>query len=206
MKRAQNIINAVLILAVIGLFVLYFVDNKTSKDVIDDEVNSGMTSSSDVAIAYVKIDTILNNYDMFYDMRSTLEEKQKASEAELASKSRAYEKGVQDFQNKVQKGLVTRSTAQQMEQELLQEQQAIIQLRDQLTYELSEEEQVMNRQLINEISEFLEEYNRNKNYKYIFSDQVYGDNILYAVDSLDITDQVLEGLNERYRQNAENDQ
>ncbi len=202
MKRAQNIINAILILAVTGLFILYFLDTKSSTTASGEAKNAD-SASSEVAIAFVKIDTILNNYDMFYDMRQTLEEKQKASEAELASKTRAYERGVKDFQNKVQKGLVTRSTAQQMEQELMQEQQAILQLRDQLTYQLSEEEQVMNRKLINEITEFLEEYNKNKNYKYIFSDQLYGDNILYASDSLDITNVVLEGLNRRYQKNAE---
>jgi outer membrane protein len=205
MKKMQNIINTVLILAVVGLFILYFLDTKTSV-VPAEESTQADSATSDIAIAYVKIDTILNNYDMFYDMRKTLEEKQKASEAELASKTRAYEEGVKDFQNKVQKGLVTRSTAQQMEQELMQEQQAILQLRDQLTYELAEEEQVMNRKMINEITEFLEEYNRTNNYKYILSDQLYGDNILYASDNLDITDVVLEGLNERYRKNQQNNQ
>ena len=203
MKRAQNIINAILILAVAGLFILYFLNTKTSVSGSSEEKKPD-SARGDVAIAFVKIDTILNNYDMFYDMRQTLEEKQKASEAELASKTRAYERGVKDFQNKVQKGLVTRSTAQQMEQELMQEQQTILQLRDQLTYELSEEEQVMNRKLINEITEFLEEYNKDKNYKYIFSDQLYGDNILYASDSLDITNAVLEGLNKRYQKNTDN--
>jgi outer membrane protein len=202
MKRAQNIINAILILAVAGLFILYFLDTQTSVST-SGEAKKSDPAGSEVSIAFVKIDTILNNYDMFYDMRQTLEEKQKASEAELASKTRAYERGVKDFQNKVQKGLVTRSTAQQMEQELMQEQQEILQLRDQLTYQLSEEEQVMNRKLINEITEFLEEYNKDKNYKYIFSDQLYGDNILYASDSLDITNVVLEGLNKRYQKNAE---
>lgn len=205
MKRAQNIINAILILAIVGLYILYFLNTKTTVSSTGD-TKKGDSGKTEVAIAFVKIDTVLNNYDMFYDMRSTLEEKQKASEAELSSKTRAYERGLQDFQNKVQKGLVTRSTAQQMEQELMQEQQAILQLRDQLTYELAEEEQVMNRKLINEITEFLEEYNKDKNYKYIFSDQLYGDNILYASDSLDITDVVLEGLNKRYQKNVENTQ
>lgn len=202
MKRAQNIINAILILAIVGLYILYFLNTKTTVSATSANKKADSTKE-EIAIAFVKIDTVLNNYDMFYDMRKTLEEKQKASEAELASKTRAYERGLQDFQNKVQKGLVTRSTAQQMEQELMQEQQSILQLRDQLTYELAEEEQVMNRKLINEITEFLEEYNKDKNYKYIFSDQLYGDNILYASDSLDITDVVLEGLNKRYQKNVE---
>lgn len=204
MKRAQIIINTVLILAVAGLFILYFLDMEGTAEK-EENIKEAGTIKSDIPIAFVQIDTILNNYDMFYDMRKSLEEKQKASEAELQSKTRAYEEGVKDFQEKVQKGLVTRSTAQQMERELLQEQQAIIQLRDKLTYDLAEEEQVMNRKLINEISDFLEEYNKDKNYRYILSDQLYGDNILYADDSLDITDDVLQGLNQRYQQQMEKD-
>jgi outer membrane protein len=103
-----------------------------------------------------------------------------------------------DYQNKVQKGLVTRREAAELEQQLMGEQQSLLQLRDQLTLQLQEEEQVSNRKLINAIMEYLKEYNSELNYQFIFSNS-FGDNVLFANDQLDITYTVLPGLNEKYR-------
>ncbi|MCK7539382.1 MAG: hypothetical protein MZV63_54975 [Marinilabiliales bacterium] len=52
-----------------------------------------------------------------------LEEKTKNSEAELTAKSQAFDRDVRDYQNKAQKGLITRATAAEMEQTLAQQQQ-----------------------------------------------------------------------------------
>ena len=83
--------------------------------------------------------------------------KQKSAEAELNSKGTQYEKGVRDYQDKVNKGLITRATAAQMEQSLIQQQQELVALRDKLQSNLMEEEQVMNRQILEYITKFLEE-------------------------------------------------
>ena len=69
---------------------------------------------------------------MFNDKREDLLTKQKSAEAELNSKGSQYEKGARDYQEKVQKGLVTRATAAEMEQALLQQQQELVDLRDKL--------------------------------------------------------------------------
>jgi outer membrane protein len=95
--------------------------------------------------------------------------------------------------------LVTRREAAELEQLLLQEQQNLLRLRDDLAMELAEEEQVRNRRLINNIMEFLREYNKDYNYQFIFSNS-FGDNMLFASDSLNITYPVLEGINKKYRE------
>ena len=69
---------------------------------------------------------------MFLDRRNDLLSKQKSAEAELNSKGTQYEKGVRDYQDKVNKGLITRATAAQMEQSLTQQQQELVSLRDNL--------------------------------------------------------------------------
>ena len=89
---------------------------------------------------------------MFTDRREELIAKQKSAEAELNSKGTQYEKGVKDYQDKVNKGLITRATAAQMEQSLTQQQQDLITLRDNLQSNLMEEEQVMNRQILEYIT------------------------------------------------------
>ena len=68
--------------------------------------------------------------------------------------------------------------------------------------QLAEEEQVRNRRLINNIMEYLVEYNKDYNYQFIFSNS-FGDNVLFANEQLDITSSVLEGLNEQYESEKE---
>jgi outer membrane protein len=160
-----------------------------------------MTNASDSSarsIVYVNIDTIIYNFDMFADRRSDLMAKQKNAEAELNSKGSQYEKGVKDYQDKVNKGLVTRATAADMEQALLQQQQDLVNLRDKLQTDLMEEEQVMNRQIIDYITRFLEDHKDEYNYQFILG-KSFGSVVLYSDSSLDITSQVLSELNKKYQ-------
>lgn len=194
MKKLSVILFVILFLAIAVLFFFQFSGgNKKSADVTSEPVN---TQSE--GIVYVNIDTIIYNFDMFTDKRNDLLEKQKSAEAELTSKSSQYERGVKDYQDKVNKGLVTRATAAEMEQALLQQQQDLVALRDQLTSDLMEEEQVMNRQVMDYITVYLEENRSEYNYQFILG-KSFGGPVLYSDKDLDITDRVIGGLNKKYQ-------
>jgi len=135
---------------------------------------------------------------MFADRREDLVSKQKSAEAELNSKGTQYEKGVRDYQDKVNKGLVTRATAAQMEQALTQQQQELLTLRDNLQSNLMEEEQVMNRQILEYITNFLEENKSTYNYQFILG-KSFGSVVLYGDTGLDITQKVLDAINIQYQ-------
>jgi outer membrane protein len=195
MKKISVILFVALFLAVVALFILHFTsNNKKNGDIVADTPFAYKTS--DRGIAYVNIDTIIFNFEMFYDRREELLGKQKKAESELNSKGSQYEKGAKDYQEKVNKGLITRATAAEMEQALLQ--QELINLRDQLQSDLLEEEQVMNRQIIDYITRFLEENHLEYNYQYILG-KSFGSVVLYGDEALDITQRVLDGLNEKYK-------
>jgi len=201
MKRVNLIINIVLVIAVGVLFVLYFTGNEKSSPATEENfVENNSTGKGEMA--YINIDTLMNNMDMFFDVRNKLVDKQKSSEAELNSRSKDFEKEATDFQEKVQKGLITRSRAQEIEQELYLEQQNLINLKDKLSMELAEEEQVMNRQLIYYITDYLKEFNKEKNYQFIISNSLAGP-LLYASDKQDITNDVVEGINAKYAKERE---
>ncbi len=192
MKNLSVILYVVIFLAIGGLYLLYFTGGKKSSQA--DTVYTVPAG----AIAYVNIDSMVVKFDMFMDRRNELIEKQKTAEAELNSKGTQYEKGARDYQDKVSKGLVTRATAAQMEQSLLQQQQELVNLRDQLQSNLMEEEQVMNRQVIDYITSFLEKNKSEYNYQYIFG-KSFGSVVLYSDSTLDITRKVLEALNIQYQ-------
>ena len=196
MKKLPLILGIVAILAAAFLFIWEFALTNDEERAEHQSAEQKMTSSN---IPYVEIDTIILNFDMYFDLRDELMVKQQNSEAELNTKGRQYETGARDYEEKVRKGLVTRATAAQMEQNLLQQQQDLLNLRNELETQLMEEEQVMNRRILNYIYDFLEEFSANNNYDYILA-KSFGSPVMYANDSLDITQVVLKGVNYKYNE------
>lgn len=192
MKKLSIVLFAVLSLAIIGLYFLHFTGSKKSN-------TSGTSVLAPVGgIAYINIDTVIFKFNMFFDKRNDLLSKQKSAEAELNSKGTQYEKGVKDYQEKVSKGLVTRATAAQLEQSLTQQQQELVSLRDKLQSNLMEEEQVMNRQILEYITKFLDENKSDYNYQFILG-KSFGSVVLYGDSGLDITKIVLDAINKKYQ-------
>ena len=148
-------------------------------------------------IAFVELDSVIANFDMAKDITDQLEEKQKNSEAELTAKSQAFDRDVRDYQNKAQKGLITRATAAEMEQTLAQQQQSLLALRDEMALNLNEESVVAQRQVLEYINLYLAEFNEDHNFQYILAKQFPGP-ILYSDTTLDITVDVIAGLNAKY--------
>jgi outer membrane protein len=194
MKKVYLVLNVVLILAVGALYFFQFKGTKnTNKNATSGDVK-GLPSEG---IVYVNIDSIIYNFQMFTDRSNDLIESQKKAEAELNSKGTTYQKNVADYTDKANKGLITRATATQMEAALTQQQQELVTLSNTLQSNLSEEESVMNRQVLEYIIKYLDEFKQQYNYQYILA-KSFGSVVLYGDTSLDITKQVLEGVNKKY--------
>lgn len=194
MKKLTVILFVVLFLAVA---VLYFFQFKGSK-AIKADTSGRISEMPGQGIVYVNIDSVIFNFKMFTDRKNDLMSKQKNAEAELNSKNSLYQNGVKDYQDKVNKGLVTRATAADMEQGLLQQQQELVNLRDKLQSNLVEEEQVMNRQILDYITKFIEDNKAQYNYQFILG-KSFGGPVLYSNSSLEITQQLLTALNKKYQ-------
>lgn len=152
------------------------------------------------AIVYFNLDRVLEEYDMANDLRSVVETKVSGIQQELTRRSNKLEKDVKAFQDKIDKGLLTRSVAEVQGQKL-QEQQANFQnYYNQKQQEMAEEQQVMLNQIADAIKTWLEEYNAEKQYAMIISTQgsVLPAPVAVASEDLDITDDILEGLNAAY--------
>jgi outer membrane protein len=192
MKKLTIALFSVLFLAVAVLFYLNFSGNK----------NSGKKASKNSVpaqgIAFVNIDSVIYKFDMFFDRRADLMAKQKNAEAELNSKGSLYQKNANDYQDKVNKGLITRADAAEREKALYQQQQELLALKDNLQSNLVEEEQVMNRQIVEYITSFLEANKADYNYQYILG-KSFGSVVLYGDEGLDITRKVLDALNKKYQ-------
>jgi outer membrane protein len=195
MKKLSVVLFVILFLAVAGLYFFHFSAGKKNIKIEEKGKTIELPSGG---IVFVNIDSIIFNFSMYADRRQELLKKQQSADAELNSKGTQYQTGVKDYQDKVNKGLVTRATAAQMEQALIQQQQDLVTLRDKLQANLAEEEQVMNRQVMEYITKFLEENKSEYNYQFILG-KSFGGVVLYSDNSLEITQRVLDALNKKYQ-------
>ena len=152
------------------------------------------------AIVYFNLDRVLDEYDMANDLRSVVETKVNSIQQELNRRGSRLEKDIKAFQEKVDKGLLTRSTAEVQSQKLQEQQQNFQQYQLQKQQEMAEEQQVMMNQLGDAIKTFLEDFNADRQYAMILSTQgaILPAPVAVADPELDITDAILEGLNAAY--------
>lgn len=153
-------------------------------------------------IAYVRMDSLMSGYDMYNELSAEFEAKATAAEKDLTSRGRSLERRVADFQNKVEKGLMTRAEAAETQQKLQNEEQYFMRLQSQKQEELAEENQVMTNKVLYSIEEFMAEFNSDYKYGMILTTSGISP-ILHADPAMDITAEVVAGLNERYKKTKE---
>ena len=158
---------------------------------------TGEKSDMTARIAYVEVDSVMQNYEFCKDYAQVLTKKTETIQNTLNSKGLALQKQVADFQSKVQSGLYTREQAE-AEQDALQKKQVQLQnLQQSLAAEFEKEQTHYNDALRDSLHNFLKKYNESFGYNYIISKA--GDNILLADKRFDITEDVIKGLNKRYK-------
>ena len=203
MKNLQSLLNVVFGLSVLILLYLHFTGNGRSAN--GDSGNekpltrvlaadSGNTMG---AVAFVNTDTLLEKFESFRAMKQNLERKNQQAEAELGQRMKALESEYMDVQRKIQAGTMTESLIKDAEQTLGRKQQELAMLREQRAGQLLEEEKNMSKKLNDQVFEYMQEYAPAHRLKYVLG-YTRGGGILYAADSLDITPEVLDGLNRKF--------
>lgn len=192
------IVSGVLAAAIIALFILHF----SSHPVGNGNANKSFMAASDscvsLPVAYVRIDSLLINYNFAKDMNEALMRKEESARATLNQKERQLQTAAQEFQRKVQNNAFLNQERYNTEQQrILNMQQDYQQTAERLTQEFALEQQKLNIELEDTIKVRLKEYNANKGYQIIYSN-TGSDNILFADDKYDITKEVIDYLNAKY--------
>jgi Outer membrane protein (OmpH-like). len=198
MKNISLILNIVLTAAVIALYVLFFTGKDNKPAFSTAEGQEALVLPGEGSIVYIQVDSLMNQFDMFHALRTELEAKAKVIDDDLTKKGRAFERDVNDFEEKIQKGLLTRSQAETQQQLLANRQQELQQYSQQKQMELAEEEQVLLNRVLDELKTFLAGYNETHNYSLILTTSGATNNIITASPALNITKDVVNGLNAKY--------
>lgn len=173
-----------------------------SKTATDAAQADSTVRAVSAAVVYINMDSLVVHYDMYNELSKTFRDKQSKVEAGVNARGKSLEKDLMSYQEKVQKGLVTRLQAQTLEEELTKKQQEFMQYREREVSLLSEEEQVMLNRIHYSIVDYLKEFNADQRYGMIISTNTAGP-VLNADPSLDITKAVIEGINKYYAANKD---
>ena len=188
MKSISWVVNGVLAIAVIVLYFLHF--NNSSLP-----VESAALSSDNVKIAYFEIDSIQNNYEFFKDVKSALQVKDMDNAKQLTALKNAYIAKYQDLQKNGQ--YLSQAEVGSRQQDLVQAEKNYTNKEQQLSQELQEESFKRLQEVKKKIEVYLEKYNKNKTFSYIFSSNP--DLMYYKDTAYDITEDIIKGLNDEYK-------
>jgi len=173
-------------------------DNTPSATTADNTSASEETVRLSGKIAFVNNDTLVNNYKLYKELSAKLEAKSEKVGKELDSKSRSLQSRAAQFNDKINKGLVTRAQAEEQGVKLQNEQQYLLEYRDKVLGELEEEQAVMFNNIWNNITEYLAEYNKTAGYDLILNQNSTTNTILIGNPAMDITMQVVDALNKKF--------
>ena len=158
-------------------------------------------SGEGIKIAYVEVDSLMTQYNFAKDYSVTLQKKSNNARNTLNQKGNALQAAMANFQQKLNNnGFQSREQAASQQAAIQRQQNDLQELQSRLENELASETAKFNEALRDSLQNFLKSYNEDKKFDLILSKA--GDNILMGNKKLDITQDVINGLNKRYKPTA----
>lgn len=154
--------------------------------------------TTQLKIVYVDLDSLMNKYNLAMDINKEMMRKEENIKMTLSKKADEMKKEQADFEYKYKNNVfATPERAQEEYNRLVKKEQDILKLEQRLTLEFEQEGIAKNKALRDSISSFIKEYNATRGYDYILTR--LGDNLLYANEALNITQEIVDGLNSKYK-------
>jgi outer membrane protein len=201
MKNLSLILNGILAIAVAILF--YQVHSLKSSgiqeapsDLSVKPIITSNTTLADSKIAYINTDSINEHYAYIADFTKVIRAKKANLEAQLQGMTTKFQQDYEAFQQSAQAGIAPQAELMKTEENLKRQQQDLankeLQMQN-LGVELEEKNAELNRN----VKDFLKVFN-NGRFDYVLSYSDLMPTILLTNPKLDITPQVLLGLNAEY--------
>ncbi|HEX8040369.1 MAG TPA: OmpH family outer membrane protein [Chryseosolibacter sp.] len=191
MKNLSLILNIVLLVAVIILYVLHFSQQK-----IESTSSPSDTSSVNLKLAYILSDSVLKHYEYLKVNREQLEAKTKKMDQDLRNRTMGLQNEISAYQRNVSG--MTLGQARATEEDLGKKQQNLQLYQQSLQQQLMQDEAKLNKELYDRITVFLKKYGEEKGLQVVLKYDPTSD-VLFGGPGLDITDDVIKGLNEDYK-------
>jgi outer membrane protein len=202
MKKLPLILSILAFAGVIALAIVDLTKGNTKKPAAVETEADALKG----ATVYFNMDRVLAEYDMANDLRSVFETKANSINQEVQRRVNKFQKDLNSFNDKINKGLITRSVAEAQAQQIQDRKNKFDAYAAQKEQEIAEEQMVMQNQIGDAIKKFVDAYNVEKEYAVIIATQgdILPAPVVAGDPSLDITDDLIAGLNAEYVKNKAN--
>lgn len=146
-------------------------------------------------LVYVDSAKLLNNYKGMTDARDAYQKKAASWKANVDTLTQEVQKQIMDYERGSSR--MTAKERQLTEELIRTKQKQLIDYQQALNNQAQQEDAKMTGEVITQVNAYLKKYGESKGYQIIMAATEYG-NIAYANEALDVTDEVLEGLNQEY--------
>ena len=187
-KLFAGVVSALLLMAVVSC-------NKCPNSNCPLVNGDSLSVNTGVSIAFVKMDSLLLNYNVYKKMSEELLSEEEKSRVSLNQKATALQKEIEEFQNKVQhNAFLTQERALSEQDRLLRKQKDLQELGVKMEQELIVKQQKMVEKLNIVIDSVVNKFNEEAGFDFILTN-TGKDNILFGNEKYNITSDVLEVLN-----------
>lgn len=187
-NRLSLILSSVALIAVIVLYVLFFS--------LKDKKQNATIAPNGLTIAYVNIDSVLDQYILYNKLSLEIDGKQKNLEKELQGKMLSLQNKVNKLQNQYEQRLITTQTYQEQLANLQREQETIEKWRQEKALELNDDLLKLQKRIYDSILNVIKTINKENKYSIIMANSTTGP-ILDADKTLDLTKEVIKILNDK---------
>ena len=196
-KNLPLILSICSLVAAIAALVCVFVLPADTTPAAEVEQSEQSVSTGTV---YFNLDQVLARYDMSIKLQADFEKNASGVDQELTRRRTKLENEDKDLADKLNKGLMTRSTAEVKYNELQKKVADFQQYGQQKQAELAEEQQVILNNIANSVMEYVQKYNAQKGYDLVLATQgaLLSTPVVTGNAALDITEEIIKGLNEEY--------
>lgn len=186
------------ILATVALLTLGMAGCNNSDSKQNPEATAPVIAEGGLKVAYVDTDTIMAKYQYAIDLNEELLAYKDQQEKYYQQQMTQFQS---DYNNYLQTGASLTLTQQQAkEAELKQRMEKMSTLEQELMAKVAERQLSENTKLLNAIFAFIREYNAaNQQFDVILRKSFNDTPVLYANPAMDITEEILAGLNEEYK-------
>jgi outer membrane protein len=199
--KCLPIVNCILLVGLILLYIFHFtgIGAKNGNKLANADAKAPVAvSENGLKIAYINTDTLMAKYQYAKDLEKQLKDFKTAKENSYKQQMMQFQK---DYEAYVKGGgeNMTLSQQQAKEKELTERQQKLMSLEGEYTQQIAEKTMTESEKMTNAVYNFIREYNaQNQQFDIIFSKSFSSSPILYGNEGMDITDEIVKGLNEEY--------
>ena len=160
------------------------------------------TNGTTLRIAYVDIDTLLINYNLWIELNEEMIRKEESVRATINEKEKSLQSDYEEFERKLNNNaFATRERAEAEQNRILKKREDLVALSERLANELAIENNKNSVLFRDSINAYINDYNKEHGYNIILSR--IGDNILYIDNAMNITKEIVDGLNARHEKNKD---